>query len=302
MKHLSYTRRCAIRGTTRSSSSCSGTSAPREHLRGAKAAFERAADHEAGHRRDLRERRRAGGRPLRERTYAKIVRHKSATYHWTAIRITTACGRGARPPARGQARAVGLRAKNPMTLLKVKKRKEKIKIHCCFLKFVFSQIVKLFFAISCPHCLPLTNLKMYKIPTPRSVPHTAMTEGGRLEVHLEESLNKNVCIVVSDSGAGIPEHLRSKIFDPFFTTKLCMRYRPAQGFRFRIDWSSCMPAGSILSRSAQDFIIHQQGMDEHVWWVVTEMLLLQQSRPMLALRIEQCTDMPRSTSVAANRT
>ena len=46
----------------------------------------------------------------------------------------------------------------------------------------------------------------------------AMAEGGRLEVHLEES-QQNVCIVVSDSGAGIPEHLRSKIFDPFFTTK-----------------------------------------------------------------------------------
>ena len=45
-----------------------------------------------------------------------------------------------------------------------------------------------------------------------------MAGGGRLEVHLEDG-PAAACIVISDTGPGIPEHLRAKIFDPFFTTK-----------------------------------------------------------------------------------
>ncbi len=46
----------------------------------------------------------------------------------------------------------------------------------------------------------------------------AMDAGGRLEVNLRET-SSQVEMVVSDTGKGIPEHLRSRIFDPFFTTK-----------------------------------------------------------------------------------
>lgn len=34
-----------------------------------------------------------------------------------------------------------------------------------------------------------------------------------------KNLGKSVQITISDSGGGIPEHIKSKIFQPFFTTK-----------------------------------------------------------------------------------
>ena len=46
----------------------------------------------------------------------------------------------------------------------------------------------------------------------------AMIDGGRILV-ATRSYGKFIELVVSDTGCGIPEHLREKVFTPFFTTK-----------------------------------------------------------------------------------
>jgi len=46
----------------------------------------------------------------------------------------------------------------------------------------------------------------------------AMEAGGRMEVHLAEK-SSHMEIMVSDTGKGIPDHVKGRIFDPFFTTK-----------------------------------------------------------------------------------
>jgi two-component system, NtrC family, sensor histidine kinase HydH len=46
----------------------------------------------------------------------------------------------------------------------------------------------------------------------------AMETGGILQIHLLE-MGRQVEIVISDTGPGIPENIRTRIFDPFFTTK-----------------------------------------------------------------------------------
>lgn len=47
----------------------------------------------------------------------------------------------------------------------------------------------------------------------------AMPNGGKLNIELNKSNEETVSIMFSDTGIGIPEHLKEKIFDPFFTTK-----------------------------------------------------------------------------------
>jgi len=47
----------------------------------------------------------------------------------------------------------------------------------------------------------------------------AMPNGGKLNIELNKSNEETVSILFSDTGIGIPEHLKEKIFDPFFTTK-----------------------------------------------------------------------------------
>jgi signal transduction histidine kinase len=47
----------------------------------------------------------------------------------------------------------------------------------------------------------------------------AMPDGGRLGLRLDQDPSGDVCIHVSDTGAGIPEAELPRIFEPFFTTK-----------------------------------------------------------------------------------
>jgi PAS domain S-box-containing protein len=55
----------------------------------------------------------------------------------------------------------------------------------------------------------------------------AMPEGGRL--HIASSNGEGVSVVVSDTGAGIPQEHIQRIYDPFFTTKTAPRESQGKG-------------------------------------------------------------------------
>jgi signal transduction histidine kinase len=46
----------------------------------------------------------------------------------------------------------------------------------------------------------------------------AVNEGGRVTMSARVE-GPSIIVCITDNGAGIPEHIRSKIFEPFFTTK-----------------------------------------------------------------------------------
>jgi len=53
----------------------------------------------------------------------------------------------------------------------------------------------------------------------------ATPPGGRIRIEVDSALNwrdqsqHGVCVVVADTGSGIPDHIRRRIFEPFVTTK-----------------------------------------------------------------------------------
>jgi histidine kinase len=67
-----------------------------------------------------------------------------------------------------------------------------------------------------------------------------------------------VVFTVSDTGTGIPRHLRSRIFEPFFTTKetgrgkglgLCIACQVVKDYRGKIDFQTEDGKGTIFKVS-----------------------------------------------------
>jgi histidine kinase len=70
--------------------------------------------------------------------------------------------------------------------------------------------------------------------------------------------NNRVVFTVSDTGAGIPRHVRSRIFEPFFTTKetgrgkglgLCITYQVVKDYRGQIEVQTEEGAGTMFKVS-----------------------------------------------------
>ncbi|WP_035641531.1 HAMP domain-containing sensor histidine kinase, partial [Bradyrhizobium sp. ORS 375] len=42
---------------------------------------------------------------------------------------------------------------------------------------------------------------------------------GVFSIEVAQHLDRSVCILCSDEGVGMPDHVRGRVFDPFFTTR-----------------------------------------------------------------------------------
>jgi histidine kinase len=70
--------------------------------------------------------------------------------------------------------------------------------------------------------------------------------------------NNRVVFTVSDTGVGIPRHVRSRIFEPFFTTKetgrgkglgLCITYQVVKDYRGQVEVQTEEGAGTMFKVS-----------------------------------------------------
>jgi len=85
-----------------------------------------------------------------------------------------------------------------------------------------------------------------------------LKSGARLiDIHSFKE-NNRVVFTVSDTGVGIPRHVRSRIFEPFFTTKemgrgkglgLCITYQVVKEYRGQIDFQTEEGVGTIFKVS-----------------------------------------------------
>ena len=91
----------------------------------------------------------------------------------------------------------------------------------------------------------------------------ATPPGGRIRVEAGSAVNwrdksqQGVCVVVADTGSGIPERIRRRIFEPFVTTKgdagtglglwVCDDIVKRHGGRLRVKTKTCDRSGTVFS-------------------------------------------------------
>lgn len=90
----------------------------------------------------------------------------------------------------------------------------------------------------------------------------AMPTGGRLTVGVRE-LDGEACLVVRDTGTGIPEAIRTRIFEPLFTTK---QIGKGTGLGLAVTWGIVkMHRGRIEVESQAEAALGATGTEFRVW-------------------------------------